>query len=261
MLVLLVCIFLCLISLIGLLVVIMAVWWSSIQPYRLGDYVRRRGGFEHSLQGTLCFLIYGKMQHKNSIVRKYGDSTRQAVNVQVLADSVVKRQIRNALPQYDIVFHLRLGDVIDNHKRSVDDFISGMYDAQYTEGLSVSATNTKQWKGSECTHDSCDSEGYVKPFQYFDSIIQDIPYNQRDVVLVSGSHTHTKNPAKSQEYLTRLREWLETKHGVQVRVRWNENPDDDFVVMSTAKYLVTTGGGFSALAALCARHLGGTVVA
>lgn len=244
-----------------LIVFIRIAMWCSHEPYRLGDYVRRTGGFEQSLEGTLRFILYGKMQNKDSIVRRYGDLTHQAVNVPVLSDIVVTRQASNALPQYDIVFHLRLGDVIDNHKRSVDDFISGMYDVQYTEGLSISATNTKQWKGSACTHDDCVSEGYVKPFRYFDAIIKDIPHSQQDVVLVSGSHVHTKNPNKSQEYLARFREWLETQHGFRVRVRWNEDPDDDFVVMSTAKYFVSSGGGFSTLAALVAKHLGGTVVA
>jgi hypothetical protein len=227
------------------------------EPYRLGDYVRRVGGFEDSTcQGRMNYLFYRRMQPKNSIVRQYGDKTARANDFPVLAEIIKTREAESASPE-TLVVHLRLGDVIDNHDRSVDAFISGEYEVaeeQWTDTM-----NGNSWKGSKCSGRSCKSEGYVKPFSYFEALSTTLPPSVTRIALVSGSHTSTKNPQKSQEYLRRLREMWE-QHGFEVEVRWNRPPDDDFAYMSQSKHFVFTGGGFSALVAALVEHFGGTIL-
>jgi hypothetical protein len=179
-----------------------------------------------------------------------------ANDIPVLAEIVKTSGVKLA-PPGTLVIHVRLGDVIDNHVRSVDAFISGDYEVEHQ-----STTTTmigKLWKKMERLGSSCKSEGYVKPFSYFEALSTTLPRDVTRVVMVSGSHMSTKNPRKSQEYLRRLCEMWKQR-GFAVEVRWNYPPDDDFAFMSQSKYFVPTGGGFGALVAVLVKHFGGVVL-
>ena len=221
------------------------------EPYRLGDYVRRAGGFS----SRWYYFTYRYSQPHNSIIRRYGNRTSKAENVAVLAD-IVRQCDAPRTPDAALIIHLRLGDVIDNHDRSVDSFLSGDYQVNDEMWDSM---NGRKWRGTNCTAQTCTSEGYVKPLTYFETLLSKVPVCVRRVILVSGSHTQTKNPQKSAEYLRRLREFLE-QYGFEVEVRWNKPPDDDFVFMSNAKYFVPSGGGFSELVARVVKEFGGLVL-
>lgn len=244
-------------ALIAILVVLVvcSVWWWTLaqQPYRLGDYVRRKGGFA----GRFNYLVYKHTRPRNSIIRRYGDRTADANNIAILSDIVRASGTPRSEARDALVIHLRLGDVIDNHARSVDDFLTGNYEIdtdQYTDRM-----NGKAWMGASCTEHSCPTEGYVKPLSHFETVLSQIPHMVRRIVLVSGAHTTTKNPHKSAEYLRRLREFFE-RDGFEVDVRWNRPPDDDFIFMSNAKYFASTGGGFSELVSAVVKEFGGTVL-
>lgn len=225
------------------------------QPYRLGDYIRRAGGFEKSTYvGRHNYFFYGLSRPRNSIVRQYGSKTREAENVQVLSEIV--RTYDAPRSTDTLTVHLRLGDVIDNHERSVDDFMNGNY--QVNEEL-WDSMNGRRWRGSSCTAQRCETEGYVKPLDYFKTLLLKVPSTVRRVILISGSHVETKNPQKSTEYLQRLQRFFE-QNGFEVEVRWNNPPDEDFVLMSNANYFVPTGGGFSELIVRVVQKFGGTVI-
>ena len=50
------------------------------------------------------------------------------------------------------------------------------------------------------------------------------------------------------------------QHGFETDVRWNRPADDDFVFMATSKHFISTGGGFSALAAMLVERFDGIVL-
>ena len=112
---------------VGMLIgVVVALFYGHLclrsQPYRLGDYVRRSGGFEHEIK----YFWYRFGQHRRSIVRQYGSRTTRSNDMDVLNEIVKARRTETPAPE-TLVVHIRLGDVIDNHARSVDDFVSGDY--------------------------------------------------------------------------------------------------------------------------------------
>ena len=211
-----------------LTIVIMAVLtvkWNIKEAYRLGDFVSHEGVFHKKIKRT----IYMKFQPKKSIVYRYGSRTKKRWNLAVLskiADEVM--QENNLLP-VQFAIHLRLGDVIDNHERSVHGFL---HDQKQRARI-----------GSSCDHRSCPSEGYVQPLSYYHFVASLKP---QKIMLISGSHKKTKCPEKSQLYLQAVKGYLES-HGHVVTVSWNNDPDLDFAILATSGSLVSSGGNFSAL--------------
>ena len=212
-----------------LTIVIMAVRivkWNIKEAYRLGDFVSHEGVFHKKIKRT----IYMRFQPKKSIVYRYGSRTKKRWDLAVLskiADEVM--QENNLLP-VQFAIHLRLGDVIDNHERSVHGFL---HDQEQRARI-----------GSSCDHRSCPSEGYVQPLSYYHFVASLKPQN---IMLISGSHKKTKYPEKSQLYLQAVKGYLES-HGHLVAVSWNNDPDFDFAILATAGSLIGSGGNFSTLA-------------
>ena len=66
----------------------------------------------------------------------------------------------------------------------------------FTTDNSVDAPGIESWRGSSCDS-NCRSEGYVKPFSYFDSVVKRLPHGISQVVVISGSHKNTRHPEKS----------------------------------------------------------------
>lgn len=204
------------------------------KTYRLSDFVRHYSEFETRISREIYCLLARK-----SIVTEYHQRTSKAVDIPVLS-GIVDDYEMNEVDKNDedgahCMIHVRLGDVIDNDPRSVSDFVRGI--------------NEKQGK----------YEGYVKPISYYTAVVKQLPVHVKRVVLVSGSHKPTLHPEKSQEYLQHLKNTLQTM-GHVVSIRWNHSPDDDFVMLCRAKYVVMSGGGYSQLVAAVAKHRGNYVL-
>ena len=228
---------------IGIVGIVAIVIWTLTLPYRMGDYVRRTGPFRF----PVIYDVY-KWKYAGTIVSAYGNATRMAEDWRLMqhiaATHVPSKFSTMKQSPAELVVHMRLGDVIDNHKRSVVKFLAG-------DGEPYIATNVaggSRWRGGECTPKRCVSEGYVKPQSFFETIISKLKTEHvdvRHVTLVSGSHKQTIRPEKSQEYLQVVRRLFE-EAGFEVEVRWNADPDDDFKFLTEASHVVLTGGGFSA---------------
>lgn len=215
--------------------------------YRLADFIRQVGGFEWILNRR----FYAYQQHDTSIVRKYFSRTDTPNDIEALAQIVDEYDTGS----FNCAIHVRLGDVIDNHKRSVSDFL---HENIVHSGITDRAGDSS-WSGDSCTMEECNSEGYVKPLSYFSEKLESVAFNIGDIVLISGSHKPTKHPEKSQEYLLHLKNFLQNKN-YNVTIRWNKSADEDFVLLSKSKYIIVTGGGFSYLASKVAEKKGGIVL-
>lgn len=210
--------------------------------YRLGDFIKRTGGFEF----TIYYIIFGMLQRSDSIVHKYYRKTFKPNDIEILSNIV---SVNNQENNSTISIHLRLGDVIDNHERSVDDFL-------FNES---SSKNNNKTIGTRCDFNSCKSEGYVKPMRYYEEILKKIPNSITKIKVFSGSFKETKNPHKSKDYLKKISAFFK-QNGYNVEINWNKNADDDFKQMCNSKYFVPSGGGFSTLISDVVKYKGGRVL-
>jgi len=198
------------------------------KTYRLGDYIRGTG-FE--FKNKIIRRLYPQL-HKNTLVYKYYKETLDYSNFDVL------QKITKGKKLDILTIHLRLGDVIDNHPRSVLDFLSKDIKFKKTDPY-LNVTGDSLFGNK--------SEGYVKNLKYYKNIINKInKYKIKDILLISGSHLKTINPNKSQLYLKYIKDFF-IKNGFNVKIRWNHNPDEDFKIMCNSKYFTPSGGGFSHL--------------
>ena len=122
-----------------------------------------------------------------------------------------------------VVVHLRVGDVIEKHPASPKQFVDAQQ--QYGNGIE-----------------------YVRPLSYFEENFTSSTYNDgTDVVIVAGG-CGAKTMPKSLEYISLIEDWFRSQPQVSsVSVRYNQNPDDDFVFMCKAKSFIPSGGGYSRL--------------
>ena len=215
-----------------IIIILFAISAKNESEYRLGDFVAQHGGF-HRKWKRRVYMIF---RSKKSIVYRYGSQTQERWNLAVLSRIVDDIMQEHGMNPVQFAIHLRLGDVIDNHVRSVHDFLHD--------------EDERQRIPHKCDRRSCKSEGYVKPLSYYTFVASLKPQN---IMLISGSHRKTKHPHKSQSYLQVLKDYLET-HGHAVTVPWNKPPDLDFAILATAGTLIGSGGNFSTLAQAVNSH-------
>ena len=215
----------------------------EMEPYRLGDFVRHVGGFQNALYRN----DYAAVQDKTSLIRKYHDATERSADIEVLS-----KLIQND-PSDKCIIHLRLGDVIDNSPLSVNEF----WKNEFNTKSGMNKLNGVTWSGSACnSKDDCSSSGYINPESFYVDICNKIP---SQIVIISGSHKKTLYPEKSQEYIKKVMSLFNSR-GKTCELHWNRHPDLDFSTMCNAKTYVSSGGGFSQLAALVVKYRGGTVI-
>jgi hypothetical protein len=125
----------------------------------------------------------------------------------------------------DVVIHLRLGDVLEFSKHSVDDHLAHalMYD-----------------KNPDA------NQVYVQPYSYFQTKLGNLS-SIKHITLVYGSHIQIKL-TKSKEYVHKLTQLLRKDGYTNVSIKTSSDPDEDFMFLCTAPRLITTGGGYSDLA-------------
>lgn len=166
------------------------------------------------------------------LVRKKGDN-----DFKILAQIVENRLAAKARAGENVrrvnatVFHLRLGDVVEEDPRSVMEMLAG------------------DWWG-----------GYVKPLSYYEGTR--LPRLPETIVLVSGSHVAPPqggNSSKSCIYMEVLASYWRSR-GWRVRLRTGFSPDEDFLFMSRAKYFVRSGGRLTNLIGWVVESRGGNLL-
>ena len=235
----------------GLLITLLVVVWLMAVllvllltipcPYRLGDCVR---------QNIKSLEFMTKIRYPNSIASTYLKENKDTKNIDI--DLLLSLTSKRACSKraYPVVIHLRIGDVIDNHPRSVSDFWEGNYGVVHDNDGFVVENMQMKWKGGA---NGCTCEGYVKSKKYYQNIIDKFPENvPRKGILVAGTHKPT-NMTKSLVYIALVKKFF-CDSGFSMDMSISDKPDAeradrDFVVMCNAKVYVPAGDGFSALAA------------
>ena len=197
----------------------------KLKPYRLGDMILHRNQFSG--------IDYHLIDYPNSIASEYLKATPNKSDLPVLFEIIKKRTTPELKPDENtLLIHLRIGDVIDNSRFSVDELLS--------EGRNYGAIKSEQKEGEWGGHN------YVKPLSYYQEvleIIQTLPINK--IILIGGYHMDGDH-SKSEEYVSRIQTFFEeNKYRVETRI--NEDPDEDFILMSNSTYFVQSGGGYSRL--------------
>ena len=168
--------------------------------------------------------------HKTSIATEYLKSTFKKDDMKTLFKILKKRTQSHHIPsKNEIVIHLRLGDVLSHF--------------QNEKNISKEDILFKELSNSKIRR-------YVPNINFFKYVIDEIKkkkINLNKITLVYGFHVkHKKNLEKTNYYINNLKK-LFLNNNFKVKLRSNENADDDFLYMSNASFFVSSGGNFSRL--------------
>ncbi len=191
----------------------------KIYGYRLGDMFRQ--DYWHKEEKG------DKSYHLNnfpiSIASEYMRQTNESNNYEVLKGICDAYFNNNAFPSTNLlIMHLRIGDVIDWRKNSVNEFLS---------------KPIAEWWG----------DIYVQPLSFYKKIALTIKKYQLpidSIELVGGFHTPLDSVDKSLAYVSAIKGFGESE-GFTVTTRLDHPADDDFLYMINASYFTPSGGGFS----------------
>lgn len=216
--------------------------FSGCDNYRLGDvFSSKLIDYQFSAHGLKAWPTQRKINFKGTL-REY--------TLEMFPDSIAAEYIVRSKTQHDykllkqickeradpsntpstkvLVVHLRVGDVIDYSKHTVDDFLQ---------------------------RKTCDTGCYVRPLQ---SIMDSAARSKmKKIVLVAGAHVPDPLP-QSQCYLERVAKTLEN-NGYEVTMRLAGHPDDDLIYMSNARHFSPSNGGFSRIVTKLVEMNGGSV--
>ena len=168
-----------------------------------------------------------KIHYQNfpdSIASKYMKNTKKQNDFDQLFKIV--KTFKNDTPEDCIVIHLRIGDVLENPLRTRH--------LDYTTKICKYKLLLKRLKNEK--------------------------NNLKKIVLVGGSHKNYKEYKNSEKYINDLEKLFKDK-GYEVKLRFGNNPDIDFIYMSNAKYFVRSGtrGRYTLLIAEMVRRNKGIV--
>ena len=196
--------------------------------YRLGDIIK---GFFLEI-GNIMYLDQIEKDLPNSIGGLYINRTKdldvreRKNNYPVLLKIIEDKKEGLELPsENEIIFHIRLGDIVDDFK-----FGDVIFDRE-DWGLTLKEINTVLNKLGE-------------------------EEERNTIILVYGSHVENINKTANNKYLAAIKELLH-RRGFKVEVKNSSNPDKDFIYMSQSKKFIKSGGGFSKIIAKIVNLNGG----
>ena len=143
-----------------------------------------------------------------------------------------------------LVIHLRLGDVVDEARNSVQELL---FEQQYFYDTTKESNRpipiVEKWNA------------YVKPMSYFSDMLNDNLISKNNfskVVIMGAAHKgqlykgNLTTALKSCQYSNAIRSFLERSlSDTEVTLRLGQIPDDDMIFSSQAAGFISSGGGFS----------------
>jgi len=248
-----------------------------VNYYRLGNIVN--GG-----KGPGCTTNWGRVPklYPNSLGHKYinfyKDRNLNGSNgwrtnlytLNLIINEKLEEKIKEdplyleKMPKEDeIIFHLRLGDVIDKENYWKE---SDYFDINYND---IIIKNVKK------TH--------VKPIQYYETIIENMKkYNLKKIIIVTNYYHGNMdnfndindidiskiNVEKSKKYLNCIIDLFE-KNDYEVKIRMPNNIeeildynyiDNDFIYIADSKYVITSGACLSETLGQIVKKRGGVLL-
>lgn len=202
-------------------------------PYRLGDVIKGWSREENPAKWEKMKKTHIR-DYPNSLVYNYLQKTTKNNDIptlSVICNEYLNKNDINLPKDNELIIHIRLGDVIEE----------SIYSAQQHWNKYLPSTGISQIK-------------FIKDKSFFNNILKKIKnLNINKIILIWGDHRNLKSLKKSNEYINILNSFLK-QNGYKTSVFFNRDADLDFVYMSSSKYFVSTGGGFSTLIAKIVKY-------
>ena len=212
--------------------------------YRLGDMFK-----SHTERGKKDGWRLHSRKYPDSIAVEYmmkiedrfhGSDSDYSTMMQIVDDRIANRtELQSLMPDNNtLVIHLRTGDVIEDDTLPIREF------------LSFDNASAPKRRGRWMTR------GLPFYADIWDHIQRDgapIDY----ILVCTGWHykiAHYRSIAYINEVIKYLEQMVDA-----VEIRINENPDEDFMIMSQSRYFVESGGGYSRMMGGMVKLNGGTV--
>lgn len=213
------------------------IYRDNLIDYRLGDVVKNTS-FRNIIGPS--HLTYFPDSIASSYIRGIIDlpGNEKNNNIPLLHKIINQSEYQKYKNnENNICLHLRAGDVIDKQPYTVDEFLE-----------------------SEKLFQPANKYNYVKPLIYYKNVcdIIDTLQVEKKITMISGFHTE-HDYSKSLDFIYRIGEFF-TMRGYEVITLINRHPDKDFTYLSTSKYFIPGGGGFSKLIKQMVTHNNGTVI-
>ncbi len=220
-------------------------------PYRMGDMIGNNYSYRLSLSGKPTHEFF----YNDSVATKYMRKTTKPDNFKILKEIIDGPEYKYIEKPRDdtLIIHLRVGDnfagdpfiywysileKVGLKSKNVNLSIEEKLGNKYEENVS----NIQNRKFSKSSFD-------IKPLEYFETKIMNMPKDIKNVELISGTHVSLSDKAKDDStfYINSIKEMIE-KYNVNVKILHNEHSaDEDFIYISNAKYFIPSSGGFSRL--------------
>jgi GR25 family glycosyltransferase involved in LPS biosynthesis len=203
--------------------------------YRLGDIVLHCNAYKNDKE-----IVTNLIRNPVSIGSQYKSLTDKENDIDILeiiVNNIINRHLyffSKYINNDTINIHLRTGDVIDDNTKSVDDILN-----------------------SQTTYNG--GHIYTRPINFYKNILEKNPNlkNIKNILLFTGFHKNRDN-SKSLKYIESIKIFFE-KNGFTVNTRINEDPDDDFIILSKSTYFIPSGGGYTRLISEMVKRNGGKV--
>ena len=198
--------------------------------YRLGDIVK---GFFFNQNGKKYLNLIEK-KLPNSIGGKYIKLTKNLYkekdkinNLEILTQ-IIKENSKNIdTPNLnDIVFHIRLGDIIKDFKNN------------------EVIIKKKNWGIN---------------LNQIEDILKSLKNKNQKIILIYGSHKNNINLKSNNMFLSNIKKKINV-YGFEYEEKNTNNPDRDFIYMCNSKNFIKSGGGFSRLISHIVKKKGGKII-
>ena len=163
------------------------------------------------------------------------DTMTQIVNERIDRDKTLQSKLPD---NCTLVIHLRTGDVIDKNDIPIREFLSF----------------------NNAGNPANNGRSYTRGLPFYAEIwdqVQNEHIQIERIMVITGWHLkmyHFRSIAYINEVIKYLEQMVD-----RVDIRVNENPDEDFLIMTSSKWFVKSGGGFSRMIGIIVERQGGRV--
>jgi hypothetical protein len=195
--------------------------FTGLDGYRIGEMLQ----FEEYRNDEKFGKKYHLKKFPNSIASKYLKLSNDNNNYKLIKEIIKNTNLKNyhkVLPKNYCIVQLRVGDVIDLDKWSVEQFLNE--ERLYKNGIN-----------------------YVKDKNFFINKINKLKsYNMNNVLISAGSHFLLESFEKSYEYINKIKYLFEDEN-YNVKLLLGIHPDDNMIISLNADYFIGSGGSYSNL--------------
>ena len=191
---------------------------KNYNHYRLSDMVTANNTIRYNIMGKRYHLKY----YPGSIASKYLLATDKRSDIDTLIKIIDTYKPEIKPLEEELVVHLRVGEVLNHSKYSVDEFLEKERNFEINSPIN-----------------------YVKPLSYYQKIIDNHKELLPKKIKIFSGGCFCDSKLKSYEYTKKIKQFFIDNGFEIIESNSFNNPDDDFVYMARSKHFIQSGGGFS----------------